>query len=67
MKANIGDWVIVRGHLVGEPDRKALIHEVHGHNGAPPYVVEWDDGHVSTFFPSSDAVIEQHPAARPPG
>lgn len=62
MKANEGDWVIVRGRQVGEPDRKALITEVHGRDGAPPYVLEWDDGHTSTFYPSSDAVIERHPA-----
>lgn len=67
MKANTGDWVVVQGHQVGEPERKALILEVHGEYGAPPYVVEWDDGHISTFFPASDAVIEQHPATRPPG
>lgn len=66
MKANKGDWVIVRGHQVGEPDRKALITEVHGKDGEPPYVVEWDDGHTSTFYPSSDAVIEQHPVIRSP-
>ncbi|WP_396451967.1 DUF1918 domain-containing protein [Actinomadura sp.] len=66
MKAKKGDWVIVHGHQVGEPDRKALITEVHGKDGAPPYVVEWDDGHTSTFYPSSDAVIEHRPATRSP-
>ncbi|WP_030172107.1 DUF1918 domain-containing protein [Spirillospora albida] len=64
MKANVGDWVIVRGHHVGEPDRKALIVEVHGGDGEPPYVVEWDDGHSSTFFPAADAVIERHRESR---
>ncbi|MEU9020376.1 DUF1918 domain-containing protein [Actinomadura sp. NPDC048394] len=60
MKASKGDWVIVRGHLVGEPTRKALILDVLGHDGEPPYVVRWDDGHESTYYPASDAVIEQH-------
>ncbi|WP_279510090.1 DUF1918 domain-containing protein [Actinomadura sp. 7K507] len=55
---------MVRGHQVGEADRKALITEVHGRDGAPPYVVEWDDGHTSTYYPSSDALIEEHPAPR---
>ncbi|WP_067461240.1 DUF1918 domain-containing protein [Actinomadura macra] len=62
MKARTGDWVIVRGHQVGDPDRKAMIIEVHGRDGAPPYVVQWDDGHESTFFPAADAVIEAHDA-----
>ncbi|MEV3924195.1 DUF1918 domain-containing protein [Actinomadura coerulea] len=39
-----------------------MIVEVRGRGGAPPYVAEWDDGHASTFYPSSDAVIERHPA-----
>ncbi|MFD0899220.1 DUF1918 domain-containing protein [Actinomadura sediminis] len=62
MKAREGDWVIVKGHRTGDADRKALITEVHGRDGAPPYVVEWDDGHTSTYFPSADAVVERHPA-----
>ncbi|MER6812681.1 DUF1918 domain-containing protein [Spirillospora sp. NPDC000708] len=60
MKANKGDWVIVHGHLAGEPTRRALILDVHGRDGEPPYVVQWDDGHESTYFPASDAVIERH-------
>ncbi|GGV40851.1 hypothetical protein GCM10010182_76850 [Actinomadura cremea] len=67
MKARAGDWVIVKGHRAGEAARKAMIVEVNGPDGAPPYVVEWDDGHTSTYFPSSDAVIERHPAARSHG
>lgn len=42
MKANEGDGVIVKGHHVGEPDRKAMIVEVQGSDGAPPNVVEGD-------------------------
>ncbi|MFB4298513.1 DUF1918 domain-containing protein [Actinomadura sp. NTSP31] len=60
MKANRGDWVIVHGHRVGEPTRKAVVLEVHGRDGEPPYVVEWDDGHRGTYYPASDAVIERH-------
>lgn len=59
MRATVGDRIVVRGHRVGEPDRDAEILEVHGEDGAPPYVVRWaSDGHQSTFFPGTDAVIE---------
>lgn len=67
MKANKGDWVIVHAHLAGEPTRRELILDVHGRDGEPPYVVQWDDGHESTYFPASDAVIEQHAPSGPHG
>ena len=62
MRASVNDRLVVRGHHVGDPDREAVILEVHGDNGSPPYVVRWGDGHQSTFFPSSDTVVEHHPA-----
>ncbi|HUK67931.1 MAG TPA: DUF1918 domain-containing protein [Streptosporangiaceae bacterium] len=63
MRANAGDELVVRGHHVGDQDRTAVIVEVHGEDGAPPYLVRWSDGHQSVFFPSSDAVVEHHPKA----
>ncbi|GGQ11171.1 hypothetical protein BKA00_005146 [Actinomadura coerulea] len=62
MRASEGDRLIVHGHHVGEAARRAEILEVHGRDGAPPYLVRWDDGHESTFFPSSDSTIEHQPA-----
>jgi hypothetical protein len=38
-----------------------VIIEVHGTDGAPPYLVRWEDGHESVFFPSSDAFVERMP------
>jgi hypothetical protein len=70
MKANVGDRLIIKGHHVGEPDRDAEILEVHGEDGAPPWLVRWgDDGHEGLFFPGPDATIEHfehgtHPKAR---
>ena len=59
MKAQVGDRIVVRGHRVGEPNRDGEILEVHGEDGAPPYVVRWEyDGHQSTFYPGTDAMIE---------
>ena len=63
MLAQVGDRLVVKGHRVGEPDRDAEILEVHGENGAPPYLVRWsDDGHEGLLFPGSDALIEHYPA-----
>lgn len=65
MKASQGDRLVIKGHVVGEPDRDAEILEVHGEGGTPPYVVRWsEDGHVGLYFPGPDAVVEHfaHPA-----
>jgi hypothetical protein len=69
MKARVGDELIVKGQHVGDADRRGVITEVHGEAGAPPYVVRWSDGHESSFFPSSDTVVEhvQLPASRQAG
>jgi hypothetical protein len=68
MKASVGDRLIIKGHHVGEPDRNAEIIEVHGQDGAPPYLVRWDDdGHEGLLFPGSDASIEHFPTRRRAG
>jgi hypothetical protein len=59
MKVETGDRLIVHGHRLGEPERDAEILEVLGEDGQPPFRVRWsDDGHVSEFFPGSDASVE---------
>lgn len=59
MIANVGDRLIIKGHVVGDHDRDAEILEVRGAGGTPPYVVRWEDtGHETLFFPGTDAVIQ---------
>lgn len=67
MKAVPGDWLVIRGHAVGRPERRAMIVEVRGPDGGPPYLVRWtDDPHdhptEHLFFPGPDADVEHHPA-----
>ena len=64
MQASTGDQLVVKSRHVGDPDREALVLEVHGQNGAAPYKVRWSDGHESVFFPSSDCSIKQSPGER---
>ena len=66
MQAQVGDELVVKGFHVGEANRRGVIIEVHGANGSPPYLVRWSDAHESSFFPSSDAVVQHihHPATR---
>jgi hypothetical protein len=61
MRASVNDRLVVRSHHVGDSDRVAVVLEVRGRNGEPPYLVRWSDGHESVFFPSSDTVVEHHP------
>jgi hypothetical protein len=58
MKANVGDWLVIKGTTTELADQRGLITEVHGDDGAPPYVVRWlANGHVATVFPGSDALV----------
>jgi hypothetical protein len=58
MKANVGDWLVIKGTTTELADQRGLITEVHGADGAPPYVVRWlANDHVATVFPGSDALI----------
>lgn len=66
MRATAGDALLVKGHHVGDSDREAVIIEVRGADGAPPYVVRWEDGHESVFFPSCDTVVEHASGRRSP-
>ena len=65
MRASTGDELVVRGHHVGERDRRGMIAEVRGQDGGPPYLVRWADGRQSTFFPSSDTAVDHIPRPGP--
>jgi hypothetical protein len=59
MQANIGDRVVIHRHRLGQPDRDGEVLEVRGAEGAPPYVVRWEDSaHETYFFPGPDATIQ---------
>jgi hypothetical protein len=58
MRANVGDWLVIKGTTTELADQRGLITEVHGADGAPPYLVRWlSTGHVATVFPGSDAIV----------
>jgi hypothetical protein len=58
MQAMVGERLMIRGRTVGSTDRHGEIIEVRGADGAPPYLVRFDDGHESLVFPGGDCVIE---------
>ena len=59
MKAVAGDRIIIRGTKVESTDRHGQILEVRGVDGAPPYLVRFDDGHETIMFPGGDFVVER--------
>lgn len=61
LRAAVGDRLVVEGHHQGEAKRDGEIVEVLGADGAPPYVVRWDDGTTSQLYPSSDVSIQHFP------
>lgn len=64
MKTTVGDRIVIHGHKVGEHDRDGEIIEVRGADGAPPYVVRWDDdGHESIIYPGTDATVQHFESA----
>jgi Domain of unknown function (DUF1918) len=64
MRARVGDQLTVKGRHQGDVERHGEIIQVDGPNGAPPYLVRWQDGHDSLLFPSSDAEIIHAPRRR---
>jgi Domain of unknown function (DUF1918) len=56
--ANRGDRIVLESTHVGQPRRRGEVVEVvPGDGGHEHYRVRWDDGHESTYFPSSDCHI----------
>jgi hypothetical protein len=63
MHASVGDVIVVDSNEVGASPRRGKILAVRGDQREEHYEVEWDDGHVSVFFPSSTAHVV-HPGDR---
>jgi hypothetical protein len=61
MHAKVGDRLVVESARVDAPRREGEVLEVHGAEGAPPYVVRWSDGHEGLTFPGPDAHVVSRP------
>jgi Domain of unknown function (DUF1918) len=58
MKANVGDWLVIKGSTVDRHDQRGLIVGVRSADGSPPYVVRWlVDDHEGTVYPGPDAIV----------
>lgn len=58
MKANVGDFLVVKGTTTEQHEQHAEIIAVRTEDGSPPYVVRWlVTGHEATVYPGTDAVV----------
>ena len=58
MKAKVGDFLVVKGATVEQPDQRGEITEVRSADGSPPYVVRWFGTHQeATVYPGPDALV----------
>lgn len=57
MRALVGDEIRVDAALTGGAAREGEVLEVRNQGGVVHYLVRWDDGHETVFFPGSDAHV----------
>ena len=57
MHAEQGDRIIIESNRVGTPARVGEILEVIEQADGESYCVRWEDGHESSFYPTSGARI----------
>jgi len=69
MDAQIGDRITIDSNRIGGDQRRGEVVDIISGAAGLHYRVRWDDGHETTFFPSSDATVQpvtssQRPARR---
>jgi hypothetical protein len=57
MNAKVGDEIVVDATVTGGPRREGEIIEIRGAGDVVHYLVRWDDGHQTLFYPGSDAHV----------
>ncbi|MGB8020679.1 MAG: DUF1918 domain-containing protein [Candidatus Nanopelagicales bacterium] len=67
MHAKVGDRIVLAGEQVDRPTRIGEVLEVRGAQGAPPYLVKWDDGHTGLLFPGPGSVLRVTGPGEPTG
>ncbi len=59
MFAQVGSRILIHGKAVGATDRHGEVIDVRGADGAPPYLVRFDDGHETLVFPGPDCTVDE--------
>jgi hypothetical protein len=57
MKANVGEQILVGTSTPDRPPRRGRVIEVFDRGRDEHYLVRWQDGHESIYFPGPDARV----------
>ena len=60
LHAAVGDRYIELPHGAGQRVREGVVVDVHGADGAPPYVVRWSDGTGAETVGENPAALVLH-------
>jgi hypothetical protein len=63
-KAKVGDRVSLESERTGQGPREGEILKVLGEGEGIHYLIRWEDGHESTFFPSGGSITITHAAKK---
>ncbi|MFE4579515.1 DUF1918 domain-containing protein [Streptomyces chartreusis] len=58
MRAQVGDVLRFAGRRVGMSEHRAVVTDVLGADGQPPYRVQYEDGHQTEIFPGPGCTVE---------
>ncbi len=59
-QGRIGDVIVVESEKVGRPTRSGEVREVRGEGDLIHYLVKWENGHESMYFPSGATATFKH-------
>lgn len=57
-RVHVGDRLVLPARAAGGATRTAVVVEVLGEEGRPPFLLEWEDGSQTIVFPSTAAYVE---------
>lgn len=57
MRATVGDEIVVESEILDQTKRRCTVLEVIGAGDLEHYLVRWEDGHESIFYPGPDARV----------
>lgn len=59
LRVQEGDRLVLPALRVGGVTRTAVVVEVLGEEGLPPFLLQWDDGSQTIVFPSNTTYVER--------
>lgn len=58
-RVQVGDRLVLPARTVGGAPRTAIVVDVLGEGGLPPFLLRWEDGSETVVYPSSAAYVKR--------